>query len=128
MLQLARLTVRTTAVALLGMALLGTAGQAHLIARSDMTISAQLQTMSASDLTLEQCQERLAAIDTMLRAAGYGSARRMRMENGASLARWYDGQRRTTVLVIMDQHENGDTFMAAEVPGLVRWNELVGTL
>ena len=118
---------RSSHLVLLGMTLLAVVGQAHPLARLGMTLGTQVQAMSARGLTLAQGQERLEALNTLLKGAGYGPMRRSRLEDGTLLARWSHAHARSTVLMTMEQQETGDTFTVSEVAGQVRWNELIAT-
>ncbi|GGL82888.1 hypothetical protein GCM10010840_20820 [Deinococcus aerolatus] len=111
--------VRRTSAVLLTLALLGVPSA---LARQADALGTQLSAMSGTGLMGSECQQRMGALDLVLREAGYRLVR-SQLVDGTMIARWSHPERRTSVLVFAGWQESGNEFSATELTGLMRWNE-----
>ncbi|CAM4357948.1 hypothetical protein [Deinococcus marmoris] len=110
--------VRRTSAVLLTLALLGVPSA---LARQADTLGTQLSAMSGTGLMGSESQQRMGALDLVLRKAGYRLVR-SQLVDGTMIARWSHPERRTSVLVFAGWQESGNAFSATELTGLMRWN------
>ena len=119
---------RRALVALLTLSLLG-APVAHgrPYDPPEGVLSVQMMSLSGTGLMLAGCQERMQTLGTMLSNAGYGPMSSHVVDSTTMVARWYHPLRHNTILAFAGWQASGNAFSATEVPGSVRWNELLGT-
>lgn len=98
-----------------------------VLAQQGAPLSHQIAAMAGHGLTSVQCQERLQALDTLLRQGGYGTARTHTLMDGVLASRWYNTQTDRTVVAFAGQRAEGNAFTTAELAGPIRWNEFMAT-
>ena len=89
------------------------------------SLNAQLAKYSGSGLAFTDCQARMAEMETMLGASGYGRRSTRSWTDGSVYARWYDAGHDTTVMAVAMPSDDGRGYAldAYTVEGKVRWNE-----
>lgn len=110
----------------IGAVLLGGFGQASPGAPRAGPLGARLAAMSGTGLTMAECRQKMQDLNLLLRGAGYRTVRTGTSEDGTLVARWYNTNRRVTVLAFSGQNSTGNAFSAREYAGLLRWDELIG--
>lgn len=118
--------VRRTSSALLMLALLASSGTLAIVqtAGPPDSPSTTVTAMSGTGLTFAECQKRAQEMNRVLVQAGYSSMRQY-ARGDTMVARWYHSQRDTTTLAFCGSQPSNNAFSVVEVPGLVRWNELI---
>lgn len=84
--------------------------------------SALIAAQAGRDLTMSECQERLARLDGMLRGMGYGP-RRVWYLDDVMYTRWYHSGRDVSVLSGMGAGAVDHDLSVTEYSGKLRWNE-----
>ncbi|CAM4129969.1 hypothetical protein [Deinococcus marmoris] len=117
--------VRRTSSALLMLALLASPGALARQPELLGALSAQVTAMSATGLTLAECQQRVQQMTGILAQAGYRSMRPY-ARGDTMIASWHGRQRDTTFLAISGTQASDNVFSVVEVPGLVHSNDFFG--
>jgi hypothetical protein len=89
------------------------------------SLNAQLGRYAGSGLSLTDCQARMAEMEAMLGASGYGRRSTRSWTDGSVYARWYDAGHDTTVMAVAMPSGDGRGYSldAYTVEGQVHWND-----
>ena len=85
----------------------------------------QLARFSGTHLAFSDCQARMADMEAMLGAAGYGSRRTRAWSDGSVYASWYSPALSRTVMAVATLNDGQQDYelLAYTLDGRVRWTE-----
>lgn len=83
----------------------------------------ELTRFSGMHLAFADCQARMAEIETMLGASGYGPRATHTWPDGSVYAGWYDSAHHITVMAVAGPSDDGQGFQldAYTIEGQFRW-------
>ncbi len=90
---------------------------------SPSSVDTQLPTFAGTGMTMTACEERLAALDRALQAAGYGAPQRRTGTGTLMAVRWYHAKLDRTVLATVDLRASGSAIVLTQLPYQDHWNE-----
>ena len=85
----------------------------------------QLARFSSAHLAFTDCQARMAEMETMLGASGYGSRVTRAWSDGKVYASWYSPARHMTVMAMVTPNDGQQDYglSAYSLEGRVRWTD-----
>lgn len=101
-------------------------GEPLVHTRLPAAVGAQLAVYAGRGLSLGECKGRLYALGSRLKEAGYRNLGRRLGADGVEISLWYHPARKMTVVATFSTNAVGNLMEVGEVPGRLRWNELMG--
>jgi hypothetical protein len=89
------------------------------------TLVGKLALFSGTHLAFSDCQARMADMERMLGASGYGSRRTRAWSDGSVYASWYSPARHVTVMAVATPNGSDQDYglSAYSLDGQVRWTD-----